>query len=133
MRSQILVALASVCLFALPGCEDTGTPPKLSDLMINTDVSAAVVGQSLNIEGTVTVSDPDGDVDQLRVTVNLPDGSAQDLPTRGVEGTDGLTDFSVELLMVMRPPVSGSYRVDVRVDDEQGNLSAPASFTVTAR
>ena len=140
MKPWILLALSSVCLLTLPACDDPddpasdpGTAPSVSDLLITTDVSAAPVGASLAIDGTLTVEDPDGDVNQLRITVNLPDGSAQELPANSVSGTTGMTAFSIRLAMILRPPVAGDYRVDVRVDDDAGNLSNPVSFVVTAQ
>ncbi len=121
----------------LLGCDDDesvdpGTAPVLSNLMLETDLMGTV-GEDLTTRGSVTVADPDGDVRKLRATVNLPNGNSQDLPPSIVPASADTVTFSIQLLMVLRPPEAGTYRMDVRVDDAMGNLSEPVSFEVVAQ
>lgn len=132
MKAIVLSALVPVCL--LFGCgdeeeaeENLGTAPVLSDLMIEGD-PMGMVGEMLTIGGSMTVMDAEGDINDLLLEVVLPDGTSQSLPTNDVMVPAGATAVSIQIAMVIRPPAAGSYRVNLRMNDLKGNVSAPIGF-----
>lgn len=136
MRAILLSALVPVCLMFGCGGEETenqegdpGTAPVLSDLMINGE-PMGVVGEMLTLSGSMLVEDREGDIANLLLEVVLPNGMTQDLPAEHVGAPAGGTEVSVQVLMALRPPVAGTYRVNVRMDDDKGNISEPLSFEV---
>lgn len=134
MRAFLLVALMPICLLIGCGGEDTpegdpGTAPVLSELVMNGDLKGTV-GQMLTLNGTMTVEDDEGDVANLLIEVVLPNGMAQDLPANHAGAPAGATEVSIQVLMALQPPVAGTYTVNVRMDDDKGNISEPLSFEI---
>ncbi|MBS2019257.1 MAG: hypothetical protein JST00_40715 [Deltaproteobacteria bacterium] len=126
-----LSSFAIACLVA--GCAGEGAAPNVKDLTISdATVSALTVGKAGLLEGSVTVEDVDGDIDELYAEITVPDGRSQTLAPQKLAGTSGVKSAPVKLVLALQPPAAGEYTLNVWIRDEKDNDSPKATrkFTV---
>jgi hypothetical protein len=120
-------ALITLC-FA--GCEaeeeDTGTPPSLESLMLSGD--DVTVGAPSVVSGTLSFTDPDGDVDQAQIDVVQPDGTMLSTTTE-ITGAAGTTEGSIVVQLQVIANEAGTYEATLVLIDAMGNESEPLTTT----
>lgn len=116
MRTALLLC---ACLTAC--ASDDTTAPTITNLTFSP--SSLPVGVQTTISGTVTFSDPDGDLDQLGVELTLPDQSKQSLPMTDLQNVGAMTDGSIAWAMIVAPPAAGTYKMALWITDLDGHAS----------
>lgn len=118
MRTALLL---SSCLSLVACASDDTTAPTISNLTFSP--TALPVGQQTTVSGTVTFTDPDGDLDQLGVEVTLPDQTKQALPMTDLQNVGTMTDGSIAWALIIVPPTGGTYRMSLWITDVDGHAS----------
>lgn len=138
MRGRIFVLWVGLAMHSMLGCGDDektatadGAAPTIADLALTP--LEVEVGKVNNLSGSLSINDPDGDVTQIGMEVTLPDGNKQSLPKTQAQGTAGVKEGQVALVLAFGPPAAGSYALDVFVVDGKGRESNRLSTTLTAK
>jgi hypothetical protein len=126
MRTALLLcALLAACT------SDDSSAPTISNLTLSP--SSLPVGQQTTVGGTITFSDPDGDLDQLGVEVTLPDQSKQTLPMTDVQNVGTMTEGTLSWALIIAPPSAGTYHMSLWITDADAHESNHLDATVTAQ
>jgi hypothetical protein len=143
-RGLSFLPLAAAALF---GCSsgvastgpDGGTganPPNTSAPTIKDFVltpTTLTVGKTAEVGGGMTIEDLDGDIAGASGDVLFPDGKV--VPIQEVKLTAGSAKSVpvVYRIPALPVPLAGDYVVSVQASDVAGNLSAKATFKLTAQ
>ncbi len=131
--SRMLSAFVLVSSWAI-GCTDSapdGTPPSISNLSLTP--MTLTTGQQNLLAGALAFVDPDADVLELGVSVELLDGSRQTLPIVDVRSSAGVAEGSVQVTLSMVPPAAGTYRFQLWLIDALGGESNRLEATAQAQ
>jgi hypothetical protein len=128
MRTKLLLCS---CLSLVACTSDDTSAPSISNLTFSPN--ALPVGQQTNVTGTITFSDPDGDLDQLGVEVTLPDQSKQSLPMTKLQNVGAMTDGTIAWTLIIAPPKPGAYRMSLWITDIDGHDSNRLEASATAQ
>lgn len=110
---------------------DDGQGPTISALTYSPKNMA--VGQSNTISGTMLFADPDGDLDELAASILLPSGARQDIAPTKIQSVAGMKSGPLSWSMLIRPPVAGTYSLDLHVEDAAGHASNTMTAVITAQ
>lgn len=131
--SRTLASLVVLASSLVVGCTDEpgGKPPSISDLSLSP--TALTARQQNTIAGSLAFVDPDADVLELGVSVELPDGSRQTLPATDVLSSAGVTEGSIQVTLAIVPPAVGAYRFELWLVDALGSESNRLEATAQAQ
>lgn len=134
MRTPLrALPLTLTVLLLLPGCdaeEDGGTAPSLESLTLSAE--DATIGSTSTIQGMLTFTDADGDLESAEIDVTDPGGNTSSVSTP-ITGVSGTREGTVVVQLSLVPPEAGTYEARVILHDAEGNASEPetATFEVT--
>ncbi len=128
MRTALLLCS---CLAMAACTSDDTTAPAISNLTFSPN--SLPVGAQTTISGNMTFSDPDGDLDQLGVEIELPDQSKQLLPMSDVQNVGTMTEGTLAWALIVAPPAAGTYRLSLWLTDVDGHESNHLDAVVTAQ
>jgi hypothetical protein len=132
--NQCFAALVFPLMLLTVGCDedDTGESPTIENLVLPAE--GLVVGMQATLSGSVDFSDPDGDVDQIELTLTPPT-VASVTTAADVIGADGQTTGQTAIALAVLPPEAGEYALSVIILDAEGNESnsLETTFTVAAQ
>ena len=112
------------------GSGSTGTAPVISDFTLTP--AALSVGKTTEVDGTMKIDDPDGDLASASGSLHSPDGSEAQI--QPVNLTGSATSVEIQFKIPALPtPTAGDYVVTVQATDHAGNTSNKATFTLTAK
>jgi hypothetical protein len=131
-RSHLpLLAVVAASLLACSSSSENGAAPNIKDFVLTP--TTFPVGKTVEINGSMTIEDADGDIAGASGDVLQPDGVR--LPIQDVNLAAGNAKSApvVYKIPALPVPVAGNYIVSVQARDAKGNQSAKASFTLTAK
>jgi hypothetical protein len=128
MRTAFLLCS---CLSLIACADDDTTAPTISNLTASP--ATLPVGTQTTVSGTVTFSDPDGDLEQLGVEVTLPDQSKQTLPMTNLQNVGTMTDGTIAWALIVVPPAAGPYKMSLWITDADGHTSNHLEASATAQ
>ncbi len=135
-RSSIGIALlyvgAVACSSSNNGTKD-GQAPTISNLVVTNQPATVPVGQTTAFNGSLAVSDADGDAQSIQVSATAPGGSTTSPAPSQLQGASGQTSFAVNWSFAATPPTAGTYTVSLTVIDSEGQTSNALSFTQVAQ
>lgn len=127
-----VVAAASLLACSSSSSESAkGSAPTIKDFTLSpTDLT---VGKTVEVGGTMTIEDVDGDIAGASGDVLFPDGKV--VPVQDVNLAAGSAKTApVQYKIPQFPaPLAGEYIVSVQARDRAGNVSAKASVKLTAK
>jgi hypothetical protein len=121
---------------ALIGCgsddegSDRGTAPTIDALSYAP--RTMTVGQQVNVSGTLSFEDPDGDLRSVAYSVTSPSGQVANAPAGALQGTSGQTMGQLQFAFAMTPPEAGQYLFDIWLTDAAGHDSNRLRGNLTA-
>jgi hypothetical protein len=118
--SRLLSAIGLLVSSLTLGCTDDpdGTPPSISNLQL---APATLTAQAQNaMTGSLAFVDPDADVTDLGIEIELPDGSRQSLPLTDVRDSAGTPEGTIQISLAIVPPAAGTYRFELWLEDAKG-------------
>lgn len=121
--SRLLSATSLLALSLTFACTDEpdGTAPAISNLQL---APTALTAQAQNqITGSLAFVDPDADVLDLGIEIELPDGSLQPLPLTDVRNSAGTSEGTIQISLAIIPPMVGTYRLELWLQDAAGHES----------
>ena len=136
LRSSLLVLLSLATSVVVTACASSsgngspGTAPVISDFTLTP--AALSVGKTTEVNGTMKIDDPDGDLASASGSLRSPDGSEAQIQPVNLSGSA----MSVEIqfkIPALPTPTAGDYVVTVEATDHAGNTSNKATFTLTAK
>lgn len=121
--SRPLSAIGLLLPVFILGCTDEpdGTPPAIANLSLTPTTLTA--GQQNAMTGSLTFVDPEADVLDLGIEIELPDASHQALPLTDVRGSAGTAEGTIQISLAIVPPAAGTYRLEVWLEDAMGYAS----------
>jgi hypothetical protein len=127
--SVIALLLASFTI----GCTDDpdGTAPSISDLSLVPATLTA--GQPNVMKAQLSFVDPDADVSDLIIAIELPDRSRQMAPPSDVIGSAGKTEGTAGVNLTIMPPDPGTYHFELWLKDANGAESNRLEASVQAQ
>lgn len=132
--SRALLALAtSVVVTACAsssGSGSTGTAPVISDFTLAP--ATLSVGKTTEVDGTMKIDDPDGDLATASGDLHSPDGSDVQIQPVNLSGSAMSVQIAFKI-PALPTPTAGDYVVTVQASDHAGNKSNKATFTLTAK
>ncbi|NVB79743.1 MAG: hypothetical protein HOV81_15210 [Kofleriaceae bacterium] len=130
--SRLTWAIALLLSSLTLGCTDEpdGTPPSISNLQF---APTTLLAESYNpVTASLTFVDPDADVLDLGVEIELPDGSHQVLPLTDVRNSAGTSEGTIQISLSIAPPAVGTYRFELWLEDAIGHESNHLEATAEA-
>ncbi len=121
-------AAADIAQDANEPSDSSGAAPVVADLTFSP--TTTLLGESVDVKGTVRITDADGDLSHWFVRFVRPDGT-EEMPLQGgfpQSKRDAQLSWSRNLVA---PDQLGDYRVELWADDLAGNVSAVVSGIVT--
>ncbi len=121
------ILLASTFVLALVGCGSNGAPTITAFTLNVTGTDAA--RNAITIQGTVSATDPEGDpITRLAISGSGP----APIPEQTLVVPSGVptTNLPLQLALAGSAP-KGEYTFTIKVFDESGQASAPATAKVT--
>jgi hypothetical protein len=121
--SRLFLAVGLLVSSFTLGCTDDpdGTPPSISNLQLAPTTLTAHAQNAMT--GSLAFVDPDADVTDLGIELELPDGSRQPLPLTDVRDSAGTTEGTIQISLAIVPPAAGDYQFDLWLEDAKGHAS----------
>ena len=110
---------------------DKGSAPSIDSLSYSPET--ITMGQQATISGTLSFSDPDGDLSGIAYAITTPSGQSQTAPQSPLQGTAGHTAGVLQFAFALIPPEAGQYPFEIWVSDAAGHASNHLSGTLTAQ